>query len=83
MELLGGGERGEAEARFGGVLEVRAGVREEDEGHFEKFPPFFPLFGGGGGESSWAAAGWVEEREVVMLAVLMDSMAGVWKRWCG
>lgn len=33
MQLGGGGEGGEAEAGEGGVLEVRAGVREEDEGH--------------------------------------------------
>lgn len=33
MQLGRGGEGGEAEARFGGVLQVRAGVGEEDEGH--------------------------------------------------
>lgn len=33
VQLGGGGEGGEAEAGEGGVLEVRAGVREEDEGH--------------------------------------------------
>ena len=33
VELGRGGEGGEAEAGFGGVLEVGAGVGEEDEGH--------------------------------------------------
>ena len=33
MQLGCGGEGGQAQARFGGVLEVRAGVGEEDEGH--------------------------------------------------
>ena len=33
MQQRCGGEGGEAEAGFGGVLEVGAGVREEDEGH--------------------------------------------------
>ena len=33
MQLGCGGEGGEAEAGFGGVLEVRAGVGKEDEGH--------------------------------------------------
>lgn len=33
MQLGCGGEGGEAEAGLGGVLEVGAGVREEDEGH--------------------------------------------------
>ncbi len=33
MQLGRGGEGGQAEARFGGVLEVGAGVGEEDEGH--------------------------------------------------
>ncbi len=33
MQLGGGGEGGEAEAGLGGVLEVGAGVGEEDEGH--------------------------------------------------
>lgn len=42
MELGGWGEGGEAEAGFGGVLEVGAGVGEEDEGHL--FFSFFLLF---------------------------------------
>ena len=33
VELGCGGEGGEAEAGFGGVLEVGASVGEEDEGH--------------------------------------------------
>lgn len=33
VELGCGGEGGEAEAGFGGVLEVGAGVGEEDKGH--------------------------------------------------
>lgn len=33
MELGCGGEGGEAEAGFGGVLEVGARMGEEDEGH--------------------------------------------------
>lgn len=33
MELFGEGDGGQAEAGEGGVLEVRAGVGEEDEGH--------------------------------------------------
>ena len=33
VELGCGGDGGEAEAGFGGVLEVGAGVGEEDEGH--------------------------------------------------
>ena len=33
MEHFGGGEGGEAEGDAGGVLEVGAGVGEEDEGH--------------------------------------------------
>lgn len=33
MQLGRGGQGGQAEARFGGVLEVGAGVGEEDEGH--------------------------------------------------
>lgn len=33
MELGCGGQGGQAEAGLGGVLEVGAGVGEEDEGH--------------------------------------------------
>lgn len=33
MQLVGAREGRQAEARGGGVLEVGAGVREEDEGH--------------------------------------------------
>lgn len=33
MQLVCGGEGGEAEAGEGGVLKVRTGVGEEDEGH--------------------------------------------------
>lgn len=43
VQLVCGGEGGEAEAGLGGVLEVGAGVREEDEGHC-----FFCGFGCGG-----------------------------------
>lgn len=34
MQLDSGGDGGEAETSLGGVLEVGAGVCEEDEGHY-------------------------------------------------
>ena len=56
MQLGCGGVGGEAEAGLGGVLEVGAGVREEDEGHC-----FFCGFecGGGIGAGAFGRCVWV------------------------
>lgn len=62
MQLDCGGDGGEAEAGLGGVLEVGAGVREEDEGHcycccsFFFFGCCFLVGNGKGRVGSWRKA---------------------------